>query len=83
MQGYATCAASYAKDIPHDLKRTVLKTVKGHKQAWSDLPAKLIETGSSPRGAGQGESNQVKPLKTHLTCFRQRHSGNDDHHSSC
>ena len=62
LYGMMTCSAAWADEMPEDLKKAVLKTTKGDKKAWEQLPEMIIETGFRGAATGPGQGNAIRAM---------------------
>ncbi len=62
LYGFLTCAASFASEMPKDLKSLVEKTEKGDMKAWQSLPETLIKIGMGGSTAGPGQGDPLRSM---------------------
>ncbi|WWD18397.1 hypothetical protein CI109_102847 [Kwoniella shandongensis] len=60
--GFLQCAAGYAADIPESLKESTVKSIKGDKKAFKELPETFVKAGLGESRTGPGQGNGVQSL---------------------
>ncbi|KAK8858509.1 hypothetical protein IAR55_002736 [Kwoniella newhampshirensis] len=60
--GFLQCAAGYAPNVPEAVKDDTVKSIKGDKKAFKELPSKLVEAGLGGGFASPGMGNEMEYL---------------------